>query len=303
MSLVLNSKSKQGRGKKKGETTMLSIEKLLQESERIEPVPQVVHQLMELAEDPEVPISEITDLITYEPVVTANLLKLANSAAFGLKRKVDSVHDAVMMLGMKQVVKVVLLGSTTKPMKAAQQGYDLEEGRLWKQSVSCALIASAIAEELESADKNIIFTAALLKDIGVIVLDRYMGPAVTQIRTLMTDNGFPLIEAERKVLGIDHAHLGGRIAGKWNFSDTLIGIIRDHHLNGGVADISAATAIVYLADCLCSISGINGELFCGPYTHYDRICKQIGLSEADLNRIMSDFYSRKDDIYGLLAIL
>ena len=112
---------------------MLPIKKLLEESERIEPVPQVVHQLMELAEDPETPVSEITDLILYEPVVTANLLKLANSAAFGLKKKVDSVQDAVVMLGLKQVVKIVLLGSTPKAMKSAHQGYGLEEGRLWKQ--------------------------------------------------------------------------------------------------------------------------------------------------------------------------
>ena len=282
---------------------MLSIEQLLKESERIEPVPQVVHQLMELAQDPETPISEITDLILYEPVVTANLLKLANSAAFGLKRKVDSVQDAVVMLGLKQVVKIVLLGGTTKPMKSAHQGYDLEEGRLWKQSVSCALIASAIAEALDSPAQNIVFTAALLKDIGVIVLDRYMEPALNRIRTIMEDDGIPLTEAEKQVLGIDHAHLGGRIAGNWNFSESLTGIIQHHHLTGEVSVVPEATAIVYLADCLCSLSGINGQLFCGRDTHYDRICRQTGLSEADLNRIMSDFYSRKDDIYGLLAIL
>ena len=282
---------------------MVPIEQLLTESERIEPVPQVVHQLMELADDPDVPISEITDLILYEPVVTANLLKLANSAAFGLKRKVDSLHDAVVLMGLKQVIQLVLLGSTTKPMKAAHRGYDLEEGRLWKQSVSCALIASAIADALESPDRNIIFTAALLKDIGVIVLDRYMEPAATQIRTVIATEGIPLIEAERRVVGIDHAHLGGRIAANWHFSESLAGIIEQHHLSGDGSEIADAVAIVYLADCLCSISGINGELFCGHDAHYDRICRQVGVSEADLNRIMSDFYSRKDDIYGLLAIL
>jgi hypothetical protein len=63
------------------------------------------------------------------------------------------------------------------------------------------------------------------------------------------------------------------------------------------------TAMVYLADSMCAISGINGDLFCGQYQHYDRVCSQLGLSEMDVNRIMSDFYSRKEDIYGLLAIL
>ena len=282
---------------------MLSLTDLLKESERIEPVPQVIHQLMELVEDPEVPTSEITELILYEPVVTANLLKLANSSAFGFKRRVESVHDAVVMLGLKQVVEIVLLNSVTKPLKSAQQGYGLEEGQLWKQSVSCALIASAIADTIEAPAKHIVFTADLLKDIGVIVLDRHIGQRMAKIRDVMESVSMGLIAAERQVLGLDHAQLGGRIASNWNFSEALASAIQHHHLSDDATEISPTTAMVYLADSMCAISGINGELFCGQYRHYDRVCSQLGLSEVDVNRIMSDFYSRKEDIYGLLAVL
>jgi len=296
-------KTKNPNGAIAKEETMLSLDRLLKESERIEPVPQVVHELMNLVDDPEVPVSEITNLITYEPVVTANLLKMANSAAFGLKKKVNSVHDAVVRLGLNQVVKIVLMAGIGKPMKSAQRGYALEEGRLWKQSVSCALVANAIAEKLKTSEKHIVFTAALLKDIGVIVLDRYMATAIDRIREVIKNEGLHLIEAERLVLGIDHAELGGRIAGNWNFGQPLIQTIQQHHLTGNAIDIPETVAMIYLADSLCSISGINGELFCEPDTHYDRICEQLGVSEKDLNRVMSEFYSRKDDIYGLLAIL
>jgi HD-like signal output (HDOD) protein len=258
---------------------------------------------MDLVDDPEVPISEITELILYEPVVTANLLKLANSAAFGFKKNVDSVHDAVVLLGLKRVVEIVLLNSVTKPLKSAHRGYGLEEGQLWKQSVSCALMASAIAESIQAPAKHIVFTAALLKDIGVIVLDRYMQKSMEMIRTAMEADSLSLVAAERQVLGTDHAQLGGRIAVNWNFSKALASTIQNHHLTGQLTDIPKTTAMVYLADSMCSISGINGELFCGQDTHYDRVCQQLGLSEVDVNRIMSDFYSRKEDIYGLLAIL
>jgi HD-like signal output (HDOD) protein len=282
---------------------MLSLDRLLRDSERIEPVPQVIHQLMNLVDDPEVPISEITELILYEPVVTANLLKTANSAAFGFRKKVDSVHDALVLLGLKRVVQLVLLNGVTKPLKSAYQGYGLAEGQLWKQSVSCALMASAIADTIEAPEKHVTFTAALLKDIGVIVLDRHMGASVATIRDLMEVDSLSLVEAERQALGIDHAHLGGRIAGVWNFSEALAGTIQNHHLADEVMDIPKETAMVYLADSMCSMSGINAELFCGHYAHYDRVCAQLGLSEANVNRIMSDFYARKEDIYGLLAIL
>ncbi len=282
---------------------MLTLDRLLKESERIEPVPQVIHQLMDLVDDPEVPVSEITELILYEPVVTANLLKLANSAAFGFKKKVDSVHDAVVLLGLKRVVEIVLLNSVTKPLKSAHQGYGLEEGQLWKQSVSCALMASAIAETIEAPGRHTVFTAALLKDIGVIVLDRHMGEAMAAIRKAMEVDRLGLVAAERQVLGLDHAHLGGLIAEKWNFSETLAGTIQNHHLTDEVTDIPVEAAMVYLADSMCSMSGLNGELFCGHYVHYDRVCDQLGLAEESVNRIMSDFYARKEDIYGLLAIL
>lgn len=282
---------------------MLSLDQLIRESERIEPVPQVIHQLMDLVDDPEVPVSEISELILYEPVVTANLLKLANSAAFGFKRKVDSVHDAVVLLGLKRVVEIIVLNSVTKPLKSAQQGYGLEEGQLWKQSVSCALMASAIAETIGLPEKHIVFTAALLKDIGVIVLDRHLGEAMVAIRMAMESGGLTLAAAERQVLGIDHAQLGGRIAENWNFSESLAKTIRDHHLNDDAADIPKETAMVYLADSMCSMSGINTDLFCGHYAHYDGVRGQLGISEEKVNRIMSDFYSRKEDIYGLLAIL
>jgi HD-like signal output (HDOD) protein len=201
------------------------------------------------------------------------------------------------------MVEIVLLNSVTKPMKSAQQGYGLEEGRLWKQSVSCALMASAIAETVETSKKHIVFTAALLKDIGVIVLDQHTVQVMATIRKTMEADGLSLVAAERQVLGIDHAHLGGRIAGNWNFSNVMVDTIQHHHLTDEVADIPIATAMVYLADSMCSMSGINAELFCGHYAHYDRVCEQLGLSEEAVNRIMSDFYSRKEDIYGLLAIL
>ena len=153
---------------------MLSMDQLIKESERIEPVPQVIHQLMDLADDPEAPVSEIAELILYEPVVTANLLKLANSAAFGFKKHVDSVFDAIVMLGLKRVVEIVLLSSVTPSLRSAHRGYGLEDGQLWKQSVSCALIAGAIAETVDDSVRHVVFTATLLKDIGVIVMDRHV---------------------------------------------------------------------------------------------------------------------------------
>lgn len=282
---------------------MLTLDQLLKESEHIEPVPQVIHQLMDLADDPDVPTEEITELILYEPVVTANLLKLSNSAAFGFKKRVESVHDAVVLMGLKRVVEMVLLNSVSRSLTAAQEGYGLEEGQLWKQSVACALMASAIADHVDASFKHIVFTAALLKDIGIIVMDRHMHDAMDMIRQAVLTEKVDLVTAERRILGIDHAYLGGRIAVNWNFSETLAETIQHHHLSSTEEAIPMATAMVYLADSMCSLSGINGDLFCSDMAHHEKICDQLDLSEATVNRIMSDFYAQKENIYGLLAIM
>ncbi len=282
---------------------MLTIDQLLKESERIEPVPQVIHQLMDLADDPDVPASEVADLILYEPVVTANLLRMSNSAIFGFKMKVDSVHDAVVRMGLKRVVELVLMSSVTKSLKSSQKGYGLEDGQLWKQSVSCALMASAMADRVDSSMKHIVFTAALLKDIGVIVMDRHIRAVADEIRQAMQDERLDLVAAERRVLGIDHADLGGRIARAWNLSETLADAIHHHHLADEMPDIPTETALVVIADCTCTLSGINAPMFCGDTGQQDYLCGQVGLSESEVNRIMSDFYSQKDNIYGLLSIL
>ncbi len=282
---------------------MPTLDQLLQESEQIEPVPQVIHQLMELVEDPETPIDEITELILYEPVVTANLLRLANSAAFGFRKKVDSVHDAVVLLGLKRVVEIILLASVTKPLKSSHDGYGLDEGQLWKQSVSCALMASALADTVDASLKHVVFTGALLKDIGVVVMDRHVQHVHERIRRAMQEDRIDLVTAERQALGIDHARLGGHMAKKWNFSDTLATTIRTHHLADPLEGTPPETAMVYLADCMCTLSGINGDLFGADYAHYDRLLNELQLTETQVNRILSDFYARKEDIYGLLAIL
>ena len=282
---------------------MLNIDQLLKESERIEPVPQVIHQLMDLADDPDVPASEIAELILYEPVVTANLLKMANSAMFGFKVKIDSVHDAVVRMGLKRVVELALMSSVTKSLKSNQKGYGLEDGQLWKQSVSCALMASAAADKVDSSIKHVVFTAALLKDIGVIVMDRHIRAVAAEIQLAMQDGGLDLVAAERQVLGIDHADLGARIARTWNLSETLADAIHNHHLSDDLPEVSTETALVYIADSICTLSGINAEMFCGDTGQQEYLCAQVGLSESEVNRIMSDFYSQKENIYGLLSIL
>jgi HD-like signal output (HDOD) protein len=127
---------------------MTAIQTLIREIRNLKPVPAVIHPLLEAVDRPDVDIGHIADIIQYDPALTASVLRTSNSAFFGLKRPAETIKDAVGLLGTDQVIDLVLIKSGVKALSGRQQGYDLQEGAMWKYSISSAIIARQIAEEI-----------------------------------------------------------------------------------------------------------------------------------------------------------
>ncbi len=144
---------------------MKDIKEIIQKIDNLKPMPQVAQKIMSIAQDPSSSLSDLSEIIIYDQSLTANLLRICNSAHFALPREVESVQQAIVYLGMNQVVDLVLMSGGAANLKDKQEGYDLAEGDLWKYSVSSALIARELAERGKSENSHLIFTAALVKDI------------------------------------------------------------------------------------------------------------------------------------------
>jgi len=281
---------------------MKSIKSIAKKIGRLKPVPQVSHKILEIIEDPESSMSDLSDVITYDAAVTANLLKVSNSAYFGLPGKFESAHQAIVYLGMDQVVDLVLLGSSSDNLKKAQEGYDLGEGELWKHSVSCAILAGELAEKKQAPQKHLIFTAALLKDIGKVVLSQHVAESYQKINTLVTEKGYSFREAEKKIIGIDHAELGGIIAETWKFSSRLVEIIRYHHSPQKAENCEFETSIVYLADTLCMMMGIGVGADGLAYRFHKDVLENLKISEKDIQEVIADFGEIQHKVDALLGI-
>lgn len=156
---------------------MSTIQELIKEIKNLRPIPQIANQIMAIVENPNASLSDVADIIVYDPMTTANILRTCNSAYFGLTRKVESVHEAVALIGLDQIVDLVLLKSGAENLKKKQTGYGLDEGDLWRYSVASALIAQDLAEKKNLPSKHMVFTAALLKDIGKVILNRFVAAA------------------------------------------------------------------------------------------------------------------------------
>ncbi|MCK5541191.1 MAG: HDOD domain-containing protein [Desulfobacterales bacterium] len=281
---------------------MSTIKELIKEIKNLKPIPAIVNQITMAIDDPNCSAKDIANIIRFDPSVTANLLKICNSAYFGLPNPVESVQDAVSILGMNQIIELVLIKSGAKALSKKQKGYGLHEGIMWKHAVSSALISKEICKKTKLGNENLIFTATLLKDIGKTVLDRYVSNSFEKIITLVQKKGYSFREAEKKVIGIDHGELGAMIATQWKFSSKMINIIRHHHLSDKSQQKNTDIAIVYLSDCICMMMGIGIGEDGLAYRFHGDVIKNLNITHTDIAVIIADFTLEMQKVENLISV-
>ncbi|MFO7784299.1 MAG: HDOD domain-containing protein [Thermodesulfobacteriota bacterium] len=265
----------------------------------LRPIPQVANKVMSIVKDPQSSMGMLSEIIQYDQVLTANLLKAANSAYFGLSKRVDSLHQAIVYLGMDKVADLVLMGAGSANYSQPQEGYGLKSGDLWRYSVSSALIARDLAEKKQMEDPHVVFTAALLKDIGKVVLSQYVAESIEKINFLVSEHGFSFREAEKTILGIDHAELGAMIAGKWRFSEKMIDIIGNHHLPIDALYREEA-AVVYVADTLCMTMGIGVGSDGLAYRFHKQVMGDLGFTDREYQEVIAGFGDKISQVEELI---
>jgi putative nucleotidyltransferase with HDIG domain len=280
---------------------MTDLQDIVEQIDLLEPVPPIAAQIMVLAEDPNSSLSQIADLILNDPALTANLLKTCNSAYFGLSRKVESVRDAISLVGLDHIVQLVLLNRISPTFKKGAEGYGLGEGQLWRHAVSSAHVAEILARRFgASENKHLIYTAALLKDIGKLILGRFVAFSFEQINILVRSQGHSFNDAEHKIIGMNHEELGALIGQKWQFSDKLIYIIRHHHLADESAREDLETSLVYLADIICMMMGVCTGADGLSYRFYSDVLNRMDLTEEDLLGIIAEAGKNQQHVESLL---
>jgi HD-like signal output (HDOD) protein len=268
---------------------MKFIELLLTQIDELEPFPEIAHRVLELSRKTESKMSEIAKVIQYDPMITADIIKMSNGAYFGLSRKVESLKDAVGVLGLDRIINLVLMKCGSENYKGFQPGYELEEGSLWKKSASAAMIAGKIAREKIPESKSRIFTAALLRDIGKVVLGQYVANKKEKIKSLVEENSLSFDEAEKKVLGIDQGEMSALILKKWGLPDEMVLIVKNSFNPKSGSKFCMESDIVYFAHNICLMLGIGVGADGLAYRFNDNVMKRLNLEYHDIEMMMADF--------------
>ena len=207
-------------------------------------LPAAALEAVELLQDPEVPVMRVAKIIEFDPGLTANILRLVNSAYFGFHREVNSVRDAIVRLGTKQVTRTIMASAAGSVIRSAVKGYDLPAGQLWEHSVAVAIASDQLASVLDLEAPDYTFTAALLHDVGKIVLGTFVQVDVSPIMKLAFEEHVPFEVAEQQVLGIDHAEVGAVLLDNWNLSAQIVEVCRWHHEPERIAEATPNRRVI-----------------------------------------------------------
>jgi len=270
---------------------------------RLPAFPATIHRVTGLINDPDSSLTELVEVIRLDQSITANILRMCNSAYFGLRHKVDNVHDAVLYLGRQNVVRAVMAAGTSRFFKSAP-GYETEARELWEHAVGTALLAQILAERVSRHADASLFTAALLHDIGKIVLGEFVKDKYAEIKKLVAEQSRTFLEAEEKVLGMNHATLGGMIAAQWKFPEEIRVAIAFHHRPDRLQDKTGRMPwLVHLADQGCLMLGIGRGADGLAYDGADGALERLGLNRQDYEEALARLVKEMDNAREMVGIV
>jgi len=242
-------------------------------------LPPVVKKLTAMVESPEVTAKDVGKLISSDQVLSAKVLKLVNSSFYGLSGKVSSISHAVILLGFNVIKGVVLSASVFDIMERSMVG-------LWEHSLGTAIISGTISRNLGLSEPEEISTAALLHDIGKVLVRVSLSEDYDCIVRIAGEQGRAFREAELEVLGVDHADIGSWLSREWGLPRQLIAPITYHHDPGNAPGLQDRVAVVHIADSLAHAFGVGG----GPDGGVPRITELswnlLGMPGLDLTALM-----------------
>ena len=203
--------------------------KLMAMVDQMPPFPKSVHRIIELSADMNCGPKDLVQVIEHDPVITMKLLKLVNSAFFSLSRSIASVRHALVYLGLNTVKNLALSIATVDSLPRKNMAcFNTHDFLL--HSLTTASIAQHIAKEFNiESDTTDVFVAALLHDFGKAVLAQFEPGLFAQAVEESLTNKEPLHLAELRIIGADHAQVGGMLAEKWELPKELVDCIQEHH--------------------------------------------------------------------------
>lgn len=276
-------------------------EEFIQEARELPVMPPIAAEIMRKAEDPDTDTQSIAQLISSDASLAVRVLRIANSSFYSMPRKIETLQQAILLLGYSTLKSVVIAAS----MKDVFARFGLAERLLWEHAVAAAICTNMLAREVGGLASDELFIGGLVHDVGKLVMhsqdeERYQ----EVLREIYSDNA-QTIDVERKVFGFDHCEVGQLIMDKWSLPQRLASAIGAHHDPASVDDTEGAqtlAAALQVADRICIHLGYGRRK---PSPDLEPLAcfgaELLGIREMDLESFIEQFrqaYETEKAIFG-----
>jgi putative nucleotidyltransferase with HDIG domain len=229
---------------------VISRDQIIGSMEKLRPIPQIALKILRRLGENTCDLRTVAPEVQKDQVLTAKILKLCNSPLFFHKEPVESIVQALILLGWNEFSKIVISVCVQDQFLLASQGYSLCKGGLYYHAVAVAVISEALARRTGQADPMTAYVAGLIHDIGKVVLDQCVASIQPVFYRTLHQTGQLAEKVEKELFGIDHCEAGGWLAESWMLPETLQEAIRCHHTPELVCHQDKLVNIVHMADLL-----------------------------------------------------
>lgn len=281
-------------------TPSLDVADLIDRVENLLSLPDAVVRLNALLADPDVSIDEIGEVVRLDPALAARVLRSVNSAYYGLRARVDTLSQAISMIGTRELHTIALATSAALAFRnISSRLIDMES--FWQHSVRAALAARAFATAGGRRDREQVFMAGLLHDVGQLVIYHQLPQHATAIlQAVKGGESQDLVEQE--LLGFTHADVGAALLERWNLPVTLTDPVRQHHDVELGLELPRATVLVYLGSRVSHF--MDQDLDQGDFSGFDapaHAWAQAQCSPAELGNVILDVSAHWLQVVEIIA--
>ncbi len=274
----------------------------IEQIDRLLTLPQIITQINEVIESESAGATELQRVIKADPVLSAKILQLVNSAYYGLPGHVGSLEKAVVLLGMTAVKNLAIAASVEQMFDRLTLSGPLTGRDMWRHCLAVATAARELAQRASMVYLEEVFMAGLIHDLGLLAAAQAVPADVAKLVEVCMSSKTAWEAGELEILGMSHATAGAHLARKWHFPGYLVDMIADHHAWPGKPMSSDLAGVVYLADTLACRLG-DGWTFTARHQAIDaKMLGRLNLGENDISEVWNNLPAYVEELSGILRM-
>lgn len=265
----------------------------LNEVTEISSLPEITTRIVQVVEDPRATAHDMHEIVRTDPALAAKILKVVNSAFYGLPSQIASLDRAILLLGLSAVKNIALAASLSRMFNADAMCEQFAARDLWRHCVAVGVCAKMLASEGRCAQADEAFVAGLVHDMGLIVEQQLFPEKLRDVADRCYNEPLDFCEVERNIVGADHQAFGGTLAARWKFPPGLQAVISYHHDPDLVpSEFATVVKIVHIADILCAQQRYGLWLTAQGSPLDEDVLKTLNLSLAIAEKVIEELPDR-----------